>query len=220
MIRLSGTWTAGMAVLALCLAAARPAGAEECAVVDLPKSGEAKACVSSVLPPVRGITYGPGRMFDGDPKTAWTEGVPGDGEGQYIQIRFDNPVPVRGLLITNGYPKSKNVYKWNGRVRLVSITTSNGQTAKFTLKDSPSPQFVPVPGRGPIAWVRLTIRSAYRGERYRDTTIAEIRVDVGGDSETDYLNVQPPVQTPVQPPIQPPVQPPVQPPANPPKPAE
>ncbi len=181
----------GLAAIALGLAAG-PAGAEQCAIVDLPKAGEAKVYVSSVLAPVRGITYGPDRMFDRNPKTAWTEGVPGDGAGQYVQIYFDKPLPVRGFLITNGYPKNANVYKWNGRVRRVSITTSAGRTGNFTLKDSPRPQFVPAPGGGAVAWIRLTIRSVYRGKRYRDTTIAEIRVDIGGDTDADYLHVEPP----------------------------
>ncbi|MCG8369209.1 MAG: hypothetical protein MJA32_01715, partial [Proteobacteria bacterium] len=57
------------------VAGAAPAATEECAIVDLARIGEAKVCVSSVLPPVRGITYGPELMFDGNPKTAWTENV-------------------------------------------------------------------------------------------------------------------------------------------------
>lgn len=180
-------------VLLFCLAPA-PALAEECAVVDIPKAGEAKVCVSSMLKPVRGITYGPERMFDGKSDTAWTEGVPGDGVGQYIQVFFDKPLPVRGLTVTNGYPKSANLFKWNGRVRELSIATSAGAASRFTLKDTPRPQFVPVPGSGAIAWLRLTIRSAYRGDKYRDTTIAEILVDIGGNTDADYLHIQPPTR--------------------------
>jgi hypothetical protein len=191
--------TAAVAVL---LGVSPPAIAEECAIVDLPKAGEAKVCVSSVLKPVRGITYGPELMFDRKLNTAWTEGVAGDGVGQYIQIYFDKPTPVRGLQITNGYPKNDDIYKWNGRVKQVSITTSGGDSGKFVMKDTPKPQFVPVPGRGAILWVRLTIRGVYRGERYRDTTISEIRVDIGGDSDTDYLHVQPPIR-PTSPPVTP-----------------
>jgi hypothetical protein len=183
--------TAASSILLGCLALT-PARAEVCAVGDIPKAGEARVCASSVLPAVRGITYGPERMFDRKADTAWTEGVAGDGVGQYIQINFDKPLPVRGLQITNGYPKSGNIYKWNGRVRQLSIATSGGATGRFTLKDNGKPQFVPVPGTGAIAWLRLTIRSVYRGEKYRDTTIAEILVDIGGDTDADYLHIQPP----------------------------
>ena len=185
---------AAITSMLLCCLAIAPAQAEECAIVDIPKAGEAKVCVSSVLPPVRGITYGPERMFDGKRNTAWTEGVAGDGAGQYIQIYFDKPLPVRGLQVTNGYPKSDNIYKWNGRVRQISIATSGGATSRFTLKDNGKPQFVPVPGTGAISWLRLTIRTVYRGERYRDTTIAEILVDIGGNTDADYLHIQPPTR--------------------------
>lgn len=181
-------------ITAIALMMPSPGLAEECAIVDLPKAGEAKVCVSSVRPPVRGITYGPELMFDRKTDTAWTEGVDGDGVGQYVQIYFDKPLPVRGLQITNGYPKNDDIFKWNSRVRAVSVTTSAGKSGRFTLKDSQTPQFVPVPGSGAIAWLRLTIRSVYRGEKYRDTTIAEILVDIGGNTDADHLHVQPPVR--------------------------
>lgn len=38
--------------------------------------------------------YDPVNVFDGDPRTAWVEGRPDDGKGQWVQLTFDHPVVI------------------------------------------------------------------------------------------------------------------------------
>lgn len=176
--------------------AATPAAAEQCVATDLGGGRQGRICVSSVLPPARGITYGPETLIDNNVRTGWTENAAGYGVGQYIQVYLDQPAKLFGLTIVNGYPKSTNIYRWNSRVREVTLTLSNGQTSSFRLQDSPKPQFVPLPKTDAVSWVRIAIRSVYKGERYKDTVIAELKLDFGTGSALDLIQPPPPPSPP------------------------
>ena len=67
-------------------------------------------CVSSVLPSQPGSSYGPENLFDGSNRTAWCEGVRGNGEGQEIYIRIVDGIPFRRLLVYNGYANADKSY--------------------------------------------------------------------------------------------------------------
>src|SRR5712671_5542447 len=67
--------------------------------------------------------YLPLYVADDDPSTAWTEGVPGDGAGQWLRVRFSSmkgATKVR-LRIRNGYQKSHKRFVDNERARKVTF---------------------------------------------------------------------------------------------------
>ena len=41
--------------------------------------------------------------FDGKMKTAWNEGAPGSGEGEWIEARFSGPMTFRRIVLSTGY---------------------------------------------------------------------------------------------------------------------
>jgi hypothetical protein len=45
--------------------------------------------------------------FDGDYKTAWTEGVPSDGEGEWLEGSFSAPKKVWGVVVDTGIVRTK-----------------------------------------------------------------------------------------------------------------
>lgn len=63
-------------------------------------------------------TYGPTRLLDGDPATAWCEGAKGPGVGEVVVV----PLPGSGPLeIRDGYGKSPELFAQNARVRRVEV---------------------------------------------------------------------------------------------------
>ena len=134
-------------------------------------------CVSSVLPSQSGSSYGPENLFDNSNHTAWCEGVQGNGEDQEIYIRIEDGIPFRRLLIFNGYAKSANAYRNNGRVRTIVILTDRGDQIRTVLPDTPSEVLVNLPGPIEYHELRIKIVDVYPGAKYQDTCINLISPD-------------------------------------------
>lgn len=139
--------------------------------------GGFRYCVSSVLKPQFGFTYGPEKMLDTDLKTAWVEGKGGHGEGESLVVELNGRRTVTAIQVMNGYHKNERLFLANSRVREAELQFSNGDTRRLSLNDAPGVQTIEV-GRQPADWVRFTIRSVYPGVKYKDTAVTEFRVVV------------------------------------------
>jgi hypothetical protein len=89
------------ACLFLTLPSLAPAAAEICHEHKGGQYAETRTCVTSVLPPQGGKTYGPDRMSaENDDDGAWCEGAPGLGVRQVITLH-QQPAQVIGSLISS-----------------------------------------------------------------------------------------------------------------------
>ena len=152
------------------------AAAETCAVDPGGQFGTITMCVSSVLAPQGANTYGPLHLIGrtDDQHTAWCEGVPGPGLGETITEKLDGAYTARSLTITNGYAKSDEAFRGNGRIKSATIETSRGYKAAVTLKDTREPQRIAFP-KSKIAWVKLTITDVYPGS-HADTCVSQFGI--------------------------------------------
>lgn len=135
-------------------------------------------CVSSVLKPQYGNTYGPANLVDEDLRTAWVEGVGGQGEGESITVDLGGPQQVSGIQLMNGYHKNARIFAVNSRVRSAIVRFSNGSWREVRLKDAPGVQELRF-SLVEATWVQFEIRSVYPGSKYKDTAITEFRVLTG-----------------------------------------
>jgi len=135
------------------------------------------ACVSSVLDPQFGNRYGPGNLVDVNPATAWVEGVKGDGVGEAFVIRFKAPATVSRLHLMNGYNKNRDIFIKNNRVRSFVVTTSGGQSFDVSMSDESGWQTIELPSPVEATWIALEIGDVFRGSKYRDTAISELRIE-------------------------------------------
>ncbi len=147
--------------------------AETCYVDPGGQYGKITMCVSSVLPPQGANSYGPEHLIGRaeNENTAWCEGVTGPGIGETITEKLDGSYTARALSITNGYAKSDEAFRGNGRIKSAVIETSRGYKATVTLKDTREPQNVSFP-KSKIAWIKLTIADVYPGT-HADTCVSE-----------------------------------------------
>ena len=133
--------------------------------------------------------YHPNYVLDGNPATAWVAGDDQNGEGESITIPLS---PIRGaralrLRIWNGYQKSPHLWTKNAMPQDVEVTVLDGKgeamaTVRPSLARTQEPQEVVIelPRKGRLASVRLTIRSVYEGEKFHDTCISDIAIDLDG----------------------------------------
>ncbi|MFP4619644.1 MAG: NADase-type glycan-binding domain-containing protein [Spirochaetaceae bacterium] len=112
---------------------------------------------------LRDSRYGPEKALDGDPDTAWVEGVPGPGTGESYFIALPHLPEALGFI--NGYAKNLSLYRKNYRVKELEVHLFTGlmvegfftEIAEFYdalpaaapqsmyLKDTPDRQRVPLP---------------------------------------------------------------------------
>lgn len=156
------------------LEASRPRSPRE----DCANSKGATVCVSSVLAPAHGNSYGARNLLDGENSTAWVEGSSGQGVGDFLVVEFDTPQVVRGIRLRNGYAKNVDIFVKNSRIRDVEIDFSTGDNLQTTLADTMDEQQVSLNRPVKAKWLRITIRSVYPGAKYTDAAINEVRVDV------------------------------------------
>lgn len=132
-------------------------------------------CASSVLAPQHGFSYLPANLLDARLDTAWVEGQANDGEGEWIAVDLRGARRLRRIELLNGYHKNAGLFSRNNRVRDLEIRMSSGRSVTVRLLDESGVQGIDFTGEQ-VSWVQLTITSVYRGTKYRDTAISELRV--------------------------------------------
>lgn len=149
--------------------------------------GPYEIVASSQLPASGALTYGPENAHDFKLNTAWVEGVPGHGVGEYIEYRFrGQSPPVTTVLIYSGYGKSERLYQANSRPRELRLLVNGVPYAMLNLADSRGEQtfdlgeelFSAVKGQD--LRLRFEVVSAYPGNTYEDLCITDITFDGTG----------------------------------------
>jgi hypothetical protein len=137
--------------------------------------------------------YHPSYVLDQNPATTWVAGGSDSGENDAITLPLSMLSAARAirLRIWNGYQKSKRVWTENAMPRGVRITVLDEDENQVVSADreltrtmGPQEVLVDLPPRRGLAAVRLTILSVYPGQRFNDTCVSDILVDV--DSDVPY----------------------------------
>jgi hypothetical protein len=146
--------------------------------------GPYKITASSALKPSGSITYEAKNAHDFSFKTTWVEGVPGYGEGEYLEYFFENKSPrVTDILIYNGYLKNEAGWKKNSRVKKLKLWVNGKPYAVLELQDTRALQTFKL--NGPLGRtkddkdliLKFEILEVYKGDAYDDTAITEIYFD-------------------------------------------
>lgn len=129
-------------------------------------------------------TYKVDALLDGNKDTCWAEGVDGNGEGEYIEIYFTEPVCIKEIYFLNGYMKNEDVFNKNGKIKRVELTFSDGYSFEQVLGEhsysegekqlfSDSTYF-----DDPICteYLKVTILEAEAGEKYADICLSELEM--------------------------------------------
>lgn len=151
--------------------------------------GKIEICASSVLKSQGRNSYTPANASDGDSTTAWVEGAPHSGEGEWIEYIYDGPATIQTLSIVNGYAKSAKAFKDNARVRTFEIHVDDTTVFRGRLADTRDLQQIRLdrPVNGTI-W-RLLVLDVYPGRRWQDLAVSEFWADL---EEHNYSAIEEP----------------------------
>ncbi len=141
-------------------------------------------------------------LMDGDPDTAWCEGKPGHGIGEWVEFYIPKDakqyVTCRyyGVALTQGYLKQQTTFENNGRLKEVRLTECGEEepfaTAHFNdtqrhdlavdvikIQNYQNPQVLRFMNKirddQPVC-LRLTIDKVYKGKKFEDTCISEVAI--------------------------------------------
>lgn len=132
------------------------------------------ATASTMRAPLKAFSYAPANALDKSLLTAWIEGVPGPGIGEWIRCDFDREVKLNSVVMTPGYFKTAALWKQNNRLAAATLYFSDGSSRRFTFPDQMQMQSLDVGGIR-TRFVRLVIEDFYPGSvDSEDTPISEM----------------------------------------------
>lgn len=120
--------------------------------------------------------YKPENAIDRSTATAWNEGSPGDGTGEWIEMKSEKPQHVKGIRICAGFASDEGTYYNNARPSAVTISFDDHTSVDMQLDDLFGQyQNLELEQPKDTTSVRVTIKSAYGGNSYNDCCIAEVQ---------------------------------------------
>ena len=139
---------------------------------------------ASVLDDQGENSYGPEHLVDGDPTTAWCEGVEGSGVGSWVELRFQGtPKGTLNLATIPGYAKSERHWAMNGRAAELVVSACDGGAAAAVplgAAERGVPMVHPF-GNHPLSatvaadpCVRVEVSDVTPGRTYEDTCLSEL----------------------------------------------
>ncbi len=130
---------------------------------------------SSVLSAEDENNYEPANVVDKKDDTCWKEGVAGYGLGEWIEIDFKKKKIVKRLGIINGDNKDAEHFFGNNRIKRSIIEFSDGSHRLINLEDTRQMQYINIIPKSTSS-VRLYIDRVYKGDKWNDTAISEIKI--------------------------------------------
>lgn len=155
--------------------------------IYIPGIGKCLVETSSFLPDSAGYTFGPKNLFDRDAGTSWQVG--NGGVGAWVEMMFPEPVSIKVGMI-NGFVKvdkkfsqygaEGDLYELNNRVKSLKVdywdARDSRQTATVNFADG-TREMQDAGAYKNTARIRFTIDGVYKGKKWNDAALGEIRVE-------------------------------------------
>ncbi|MBN1496170.1 MAG: SH3 domain-containing protein [Spirochaetes bacterium] len=155
--------------------------------IYIPGIGKCMVDTSTSIPDSAGYTFGPGNLFDRDAGTTWQAG--NGGVGSWVEIVFPEPVTVKVSMI-NGFVKvdkkfasygaGGDLYELNNRVKSMKVEYRDAgdkqQTATINFADGKR-EMQEAGTYKNAARIRFIIDGIYKGKKWNDVALAEIRLE-------------------------------------------
>jgi len=150
-----------------------------------------KAKASSTLPPDGDITYDVKNLNDYFTNNAWTEGKPGPGVGEWLELRPEVAKPLRAILMKPGYQKSAELFRNNARPKKVKVTLNGEHSFTADVPDKRAECVMPVCGYDkPVSVIKLVFEEVWPGTKFEDLCVSGVRLEVKLDKKPKLPQVR------------------------------
>jgi hypothetical protein len=149
-----------------------------------PIRADASSFLESEHPPF--VQYHPNYAIDGDPKTAWNEGAPNDGPGEWVRFTVTKQQSVSRvrLRILDGFHYSDAIYRANARAKTVDIRLlPDGKPRRQVLDDKMAWQEIALATETPVLdGIEIKVVDVYPGAKFKDLAISELEIYATSES--------------------------------------
>lgn len=114
------------------------------------------------------------RAVDGWTDTHWTEGSPGDGDGETLDVDLGGQRTLRRFEISTGWDQTQTSFLGSNRAGAVTLTFSDGSSQSFDLADERGLQSFDL-ARVTTSRVKVTFGKIRKGATNNDLWIGEVR---------------------------------------------
>jgi hypothetical protein len=133
---------------------------------------------SSTLKPDGEIRYAAENIRNHWESTVWSEGAPGPGTGEWLEITPTVPKPLLGIQLKPGYQKD-GLFKKNARPKRIRIELNGEHRFDAEIPDKQGEIMIPVTGYAkPVRKLRITFTEVYPGSQFEDLCITSVRLHV------------------------------------------
>lgn len=120
------------------------------------------------------VTHDVMNLLDGNKETNWTEGVSGDGIGEYVYFDFEETYLLKSIRIRGGNRRDHLHFTANSRPARITMTFSDGTSESFTMHDVYESQVLTLSKPVMTSSLQITLDSVYAGNKYQDTVISDV----------------------------------------------
>jgi hypothetical protein len=139
---------------------------------------------SSTLPPDGGLSYSADQVKSHG--GSWSEGAPGPGVGEWLELQPEVAKPLDAIEIEPGYTKTEELFQANARPKKVRIELNGEHRFTADVPDSKEPCRIAVSSyRKPVKTIRLTFEDVWPGTQHEDLCISRIRLHARLDKEPE-----------------------------------
>jgi hypothetical protein len=122
----------------------------------------------------------PEQAFDGDPATAWAEGVPGPGKGEWVEVEFDRAVQLEAIEMATGFDHvtdlGEDLFPLNARFKKVRVETSpEGEPYEQDVLEGQRTVRIELGGRKTTR-LRIVAADVLPGKKWQDLSLSEATV--------------------------------------------
>jgi hypothetical protein len=142
---------------------------------------------SSTLPADGVISYVPENIREPWEENTWSEGAPGPGTGEWLELTPAEPKPLLSIRLKPGYQK-EGLFKANPRPKKIRFELNGTHHFDADIPDKEEEITIPITGYDkPVKKLRMTFAEVYPGNRFEDLCVSSVRLHV-------RLNKKPNVQ--------------------------
>lgn len=139
---------------------------------------------SSVLPPADDQTYEAENIKNFWGNATWSEGKPGLGIGEWLELKPVAPKPLNLIEIQPGYAKNEGLFQANARPRKMKIELNEDYQFNAEIPDSMEVSSIPITGyKKSVKKIRLTFLEVWPGKKFEDLCISGVRLQVKLDQK-------------------------------------
>lgn len=143
-----------------------------------------KVKASSILPPDGQNKYDAENIRDRSDDKFWSEGAPGPGTGEWLELTPEVPKPLTAISLLPGCWKSAELFAANARPKKVLVELNGEHRQTIEIPDAMKVFEMPVLNYDkPVKTVRLTFEEVWPGKRFEDLCVTNVMLHARLDKE-------------------------------------